>query len=66
MFWVASCLVKLKSESVNDRTAVLGVARLVRGCTLRPSEEEAAMIKKASSREEHSLPTAEFWRPVAR
>jgi hypothetical protein len=44
-------MVKLKSESVDDRTAVLGVARLARGCTLRPSEEEAVVIKKASSRE---------------
>lgn len=65
MFWVASGLVKLKSESVDDRTTVLGVARLARGCTLRPSEEEAVM-KKASSPEAHSLPTAEFWRHVVR
>jgi hypothetical protein len=28
MFWLASRLVKLKSESVDDRTTVLGVALL--------------------------------------
>lgn len=37
MFWVASCLVKLKSESVDDRTTVLGCRSL--GARLYPAPE---------------------------
>jgi len=37
MFWVASCLVKLKSEAVDDRTTVLGCRSL--GARLYPAPE---------------------------